>query len=465
MTDRYSQEPRPLLLTAKPLRRAVSGRTMSGLLRLWIPLALSWVLMTAGMPVVTAVLARMREPDLQLASLGISHSVTMAVQSPVIALLTASVALAKDRTSLRLLKRFTVVQVVLCTLIMAVLAYRPTFDLVIVDLMGTPPEVARLVRPSLLAFTLFPAGVAYRRFLQGLIIQRGSTSQVTYGALIRLATTVGLVLLGFRLGRWDGALVAATAMTAGILVEALYTHLVARQSVRLVEENQVSSAIATLTVPNLLQFYWPLAITSMVWLWAPSLINFGLTRAPFPVQSLAVWPVVSAQVVLVSSLGFSLMEVVVAVLKDPRAVVTVRRFSLILCAASLAILYPLAFTPLATSWLQVVAGLNPELTAFAIPALRWSILLPLIAVVQSWFRGLIVAGESTSSIAQATMINVAIMVVVLLMGAAGKWMMGASLAAVALTISRIVEVGWLWRWASPVQRRLGEKARAAGPCT
>jgi hypothetical protein len=169
--------------------------------------------------------------------------------------------------------------------------------------------------------------------------------------------------------------------------------------------------------------------------------------------------VVSGQLFVVRSFGFSLQEVVVALLDRPVAMKTLRRFAAMVGVGSLALLLSIAFTPLAPWWQRSVAGLGEELTVFAVAALRLAALLPLLAVVLNMLRGVIIVGKATGVVAQATVINLAALGVVLLVGARLGLLAGASLAAVALTISQLVESAWLWRAVRSMQQRLREQVQ------
>ncbi len=430
---------------------AVSTRFV---LRFWLPLAVSWVLMTIGTPTMNAIIARMDNAKLQLAALGVGFSLVMAVQSPIVSLLTASVKLVRGRSSYYLLRRFMLGLVIVLMTILVVLGHTPLFDLVVRQLIGAPEEIAVLVRPVLWGFTPYPAAVAYRRFRQGVMIQYGYTRRVTYASITRYATAVGLALLGVMLGKLNGATVAAFSMGTAITLEAVLTHFMSRAAVNQVTNLDDPTDDPPLAMPAVTRFYWPLALTSMVWLWAPSLVNLGLARAPRPVDSLAAWPVVNGQISFFSSFGFSFLEVVVALYHDRRSIITLRRFALVMSIGALALLLLIAYTPLAPLWQQKIAGLSGELVSLAIPALRLAALLPVTAVLLSWLRGIVVTIKKTDVIAQGTGINLTVLLLTLYIGVVGGWLPGASLAAIALTLSRLAEVGWLWRTARPAQRRI-----------
>ena len=428
-------------------RSRSAGLTTSAVLRFWLPLATSWLLMATENLAVNAIIARTAEAKLQLAALGIAFSLALAVESPIISLLTASNALARDRQSFRLLRRFTLGLNAAVTTGMLLLGLTPLFNLAVVQLIGAPAEVAVKVRPVLWALTLWPAAIGFRRFHQGLMIRHGYTRQIGYGTAIRLFTAVGVSLAGLAWGKLDGATVGGLALGASSIAESVYVWYVAQPVVQKIKRTDTLAESPPLALRDLLRFYAPLALTSAIMLSTTPLINSGLARSPYPIESLAVWPVVSGQLFAVRSFGLSLQEVVVALLDSPAALKTLRRFATMVGVGSLALLLTIAFTPLAPWWQQRIAGLSEELTVFAVAALRLAALLPVLAVVVNMLRGIVVTGQATSVIAQATMLNLFALVTVLLVGANLGLLPGVSLAIVAMTVSQLAESAWLWNGA------------------
>ncbi len=428
-------------------RSRSAGLTTSAVFRFWLPLATSWLLMATETVSVNAIIARAAEAKLQLAALGVAVSLALAVESPLISLLTASNALARDRQSYRLLHRFTLGLNATVTAVMLLLGFTPLFDFAVVQLIGAPADIAVKVRPVLWAMTLWPAAIGFRRFHQGLMIRHGHTRQIGYGTAIRLFTGVGISLAGLAWGKLDGATVGGLALGASSIAESAYVWYVAQPAVQKIKRTAPLADGIPLTLGDLLRFYAPLALTSAITLSATPIINSGLSRSPYPIESLAAWPVVSGQLFALRSFGLSLQEVVVALLDSPAAMKTLRRFATMVGIGALALLLAIAYTPLAPLWQQRIAGLSEELTVFAVAGLRLAALLPVLAVVVSMLRGIVVTGKATSVIAQATVLNLLALASVLLIGGKLGLLPGVSLAAVALTVSQLVESAWLWRGA------------------
>ncbi len=81
--------------------------TQRRILRLWLPLAAMWLLMSLEQPTLSAVIARLPEPKLNLAAYGLTFAMALIIESPVIMFLTLGTALARSRQAYRMLMRFT----------------------------------------------------------------------------------------------------------------------------------------------------------------------------------------------------------------------------------------------------------------------------------------------------------------------------------------------------------------------
>jgi hypothetical protein len=93
-----------------PSPQVQSPLPLARILRTWWPLAASWLLMGAELPALSAVVARLPNPEINLAAYGgIVFPLALIIESPIIMLLAASTALSKDLDSYQKIRRFTMV--------------------------------------------------------------------------------------------------------------------------------------------------------------------------------------------------------------------------------------------------------------------------------------------------------------------------------------------------------------------
>lgn len=430
----------------------------------WWPLAASWLLMGAELPALSAVVARLANPDVNLAAYsGIVFPLALLVESPIIMLLAASTALSKDWASYLKLRRFMLVTGAALTALHALVAFTPLYYFVVGTLMGAKAEIVEPGRIGLMLLTPWTFSIAYRRFNQGVLIRCGHSQTVGVGTVVRLSADLLVLLVGYTIGSLPGIVVAAGAVACGVMSEALYVGWVVRPVLR----NELRAAPALeepLTLAGFLRFYIPLAMTSLLTLISQPIGSAALNRMPLAVESLAVWLVVSSFVFMFRSLGVAYNEVVVALLDEPRSSPSLRRFTNWLALATSLGLLIIAATPLSDLWFARVIGLRPELAALGRQGLWLAIPMPALAVWQSWYQGAILHGRRTRGITEAVIIYLAVIAVLLWMGVMWGRVTGLYISIAAMTFSMAVQTAWLWWRSRPViavvqQRDAQEAAR------
>lgn len=443
-------------MSRTPRRSRGPGRTLSvvtkpplSLARVfasWWPLAASWAFMGVEMPLVSAVMARLADPEIHLAAYGgVVFPVALIIEAPIIMLLAASTALGRDPQSYRLMHRFMMVAGGLLTIVHAIFAFTPAFDTVLVPLLGPPEAVIEPARIGLMIMLPWTWTIAYRRFHQGLLIRFGHPGAVGVGTAVRLATVTTVALTGLAIGSVPGVVVATLAIAAGVSAEALYTGLRTRPVVRGPLAVAVDSG-STLSWRGFVDFYVPLALTSLLLLLVQPIGAAAIGRMPAALASLAAWPVVNGLVFLFRSMGYAYNEVVVALMDEPGAEAALQRFTVLLAVGSLAATVAIATTPLATLWFGVVSGLPPALVDLARHAFWFGLAWAPLDVVRNYLQGRLVHARRTRGISESVAVFLVVSTALLTVGVALQQGEGLVLAMVAFVTGTIAQIGWLlWR--------------------
>ena len=397
-------------------------------------------MMASEGPFLAAIIARLPDPKFNLAAHGVALAFAILVEAPVIMIMSASTALVSDATSFKKLRNFTFGLNAIVTAGMVVLLLPPVFDFVIRRLIGLPDEIANLTYVALLIFLPWPAAIGYRRFFQGLLIRAGLTRLVAYGTVIRLSvmTTTGIGLYTFF--ALPGAYVGAAALSVGVCCEAVASRWMARRTVQTLLTTETPIALATepLGYRRIAQFYYPLALTSLIGLAVHPMLTFFMGRAPFPIESLAVFPVVHALSFMFRALGLSYQEVAITLLgKENEHAPELGRFALGLGLAASGGLAAIAFTPLATIWFEKLSALAPDLAAFAIVPTRIIALIPLLSVLLSYQRAILVNGHHTGPITGATVVEVAGIAIGFVVLSTQLQLVGVTAAMIAFVAGRL----------------------------
>jgi hypothetical protein len=390
-------------------------------------------------PFLAAVIARLADPKFNLAAHGVSVAFAILVEAPVIMIMSASTALVEDAPTFYKLRNFTYAINGVITAVMVAVLIPPVFWFIMQDLIGLPREVGHLTYGALVILLPWPAAIGYRRFFQGLLIRANLTRRVAYGTVIRLSVMASTGIILYVVFAPPGAYVGAAALSAGVCAEALASRMMVRSTVRKLLQNpgEGTGDATPLGYGRIAHFYYPLALTSILGLAVYPMVTFFMGRAPSPVESLAVFPVVNALSFIFRAMGLSYQEVAITLIgKKYEHVKELGRFAVGLGITSSVALALIGFTPLAEVWFGTVSGLSPELTAFAIAPTRIMALIPILSVLLSFERAILVKGQFTRPITAATVIEVVGIAVGFVAMSQGFGVVGVTAAAVGFILGR-----------------------------
>lgn len=426
-----------------------SELTFGLIFKTWWPLALSWMMMSVESPLLSAVIARLPDARLNLAAIGgVVQPIRMLIMSPVVMLLSASVALSKDWDSFRKLYRFMMILSASLTGLVALVAFTPLFYVVAGDILGTPSELHQIARWGLMVSVPVGWGVAYRRFHQGVLIRNGFSNAIMVGTLIRISGYALMLLVGYLIHTIPGTVVEATALVTGIWGEAIYTGIRVRPVVRY--RVKTAPPAEPLTWKAFFSFYIPLVFTSLLnMVWSP-VSSAAISRMPRAIDSLAVLPVVNGLTSLFRSFGMALNEVVVAMLDRPRASERLSRFARYVAIGTSGLFALMVFTPLSGVWFEKISGLAPDLAQLAKSAVWIAVPLPALSVIRSWSQGILLFGRKTRGISEAIVISLVTLVAVLWGGVTLGTVTGAYVGVTGLMMANLTQALWLFYRGRPV---------------
>lgn len=381
--------------------------SLKTIFRLWLPLAISFELMMLEGPAIQGALGRLPFAQHNLAAMGLTMSLALLIESPVIMLLATAIALVKDRDSYLALRRFTLLLCAGCTLLAAAVAFTPLYDVVTLQVMGQPVGIAARARPALQILLFWTAAIGWRRFYQGVLVSQGQTRLVSYGTAVRLTAAVTTVLSLAAWGHLPGVQVGACALMAAVLAEAAMTTRFALPLVRR-EVLPRLTASPPLTQPRIWRFHAPLAATTLLTLLAQPLTSAFLARLPDPHATLAAWPVASMALLVIRGWGLALQEITVAQANDAQATPALNRFALWVGGISSGVTLLLVSTPLLDLYFRLILHLPAALRPYAWLGVALSVPLPLFTALGAWARGLRVAQGDSRAAYRGMVVNLGV---------------------------------------------------------
>jgi Na+-driven multidrug efflux pump len=240
-----------------------------------------------------------------------------------------------------------------------------------------------------------------------------------------------------------GVVVGASALSTAVICEAIASRLMVKKFlIRL--KSQVGETQSELTIKEIIKFYYPLALTSLLTLGIQPFVTFFIGQSRMPLESFAVMPVVTSFVFIFRGLGLSFQEVVVALIGDNMAGFDqLKKFAIKLAMFAAGTLMLIAFTPLAEIWFRDVSGLSDSLTEFAKLPLMIMSFFPALTVLISFQRAVLVKANETKQITYGTAIEFVGIIIVVAICIKFFSLVGAVAATIAFVIGRMAACGYL----------------------
>lgn len=421
---------------------------MRSLLRQFLPLSLSDTIMILTIPIIVAGVSRLPDQEIHLAAFGVAQSMAILIESPIIMLLHASTALSRDPVAFKVLRRFMIGISLLLTIIYALLAFTPLYDLIFRGWLGQPDAVADSGRLAFQVMLLWPAAIGWRRFYQGFLIMRKRSGAIAMAALYRLGslTVMVIILVGLRL---PGALVGGIGLAVSVLVEAVAVTYYAHRELRAHVWEEAVPTNPHRMAPMII-WYAPLALTAfLIWVSKPA-ISGGIARAAEANLSLAAWPAAWMLVALIGNTIRMVQQLVITQATSPENYRVLSRFTWMAGLFSSSILALVGFTPVGSTLLINVTGLAPRLAAVAIPAIQVAALYPLGIALQNHMQGLLIRGGRTGAVNLSALLGSGILFLAMLAGVAMGWV-GTVVGGVATMVGLCVEIIVLY-WLTITER-------------
>ncbi|MFO8043122.1 MAG: hypothetical protein R6U25_07970 [Alkalispirochaeta sp.] len=419
--------------------------TLKILFAFWLPLAVMWIIMGIEQPSLNGIIARLPNAAVHLAAFEVAFGLALVIESPIIQMLSAATALVLGKRSYRSMIRFMHVWAVGLTLLHVVASRGVVFTWITGSVLGVPADVRG---PAQTVFTIlipFAAMVGYRRLWQGALIRAGKTKLVARTMIIRLIATIGGLASGLVWHRvapetaLPGHVVGAYSLMLGIVVGAAAAWWYFRKEVF----HDLSQGPQDVVKPprELVAFYIPLSLTSVMTLVSRPILAFGISRSVQPFLSLAAWPVVQSLLFLFTSIALSYQEAVVAKMGEARENEEVlRRFGLLLGGVLTILFFILGYTGGSALWFDHVAGLGPELIELARPAMMILVLMPFLVTGRSYFSGILVSRDRTDLLGLSVAANTVTLVTLVMLLPRVTEIAGTSVAAIAFASANVAQL-------------------------
>ena len=434
----------------------------------WFPLALSWLMMGIELPLLSAIVARLANPEINLGAYGgVVFPLSLLIEAPIIMLLTASTKLSRDLASYRKLWRFMMLAGGGLSALHLFVAVTPLFDWLVGGLLGVEGDILEASRLGMIIMTPWTWAIAHRRFNQGVLIRFGHSKAVGWGTLVRLIADIVVLFTCYALAksfdsRLLGIIAATSAVSAGVLAEAVYAAWMVRPIVRDVLPGERSTE-PPLDRKRFLSFYVPLALSPLLGLAAQPILTAGISRMPSPLESLAILPALNGFTFLFRCVSLAFLEVVVALVERPGGYTALRGFAWRAALSLFCLQLAIVASPLANGWFGTVSGLEAPLAKLASQAVWAALAFPAIGFANNLCQGVLVHAHKTRAVTESVAVFLVVTIAGLTIGAHGDWLPGAVFGFMVYALGQAAQFGSLFIRSRADRRALGQVANVTRP--
>lgn len=384
---------------------------------------------------ITSAISRLPDVLNQLAAFGFSFAIALLIEGPVIHMLSAGTAITNSVASYKKLLSIQRFLAIATTLIHIFLSITPVFRFMAINVMSLPPELFTPAHQAFVVLIPWSATIGYRRLWQGVMIKHGRSKYVPIVMYIRIGLAAFVLTLGIIFQPVGGALLGGITLSIGVISGMISAYIFAKPCLDALPKTDESD----ISKNQMVAFYVPLAITSMINLGVRPLLNIGIVRGTHAVESLALWPVVLAYLFLYTSLSQSLQEIVIAEYKNENLKVIKSFVNTVATVIAGAYLLIYLISPLWKIWFVNISNVPTELLIYLPISLGMFIIMPVVSAKISWFRAILVAERETTSLTYAVFVNIGTLLLIIFVVPLIVEIPGVYLAGIAYLFSYLFE--------------------------
>ena len=374
-----------------------SRLTLKEISLFFFPLLLNVQLMSVSHTIINGALARLEDYVTALAGMSLAMVIHLFVASPSYQNHTVTIAMVRGRKSLRSVLIFVGLVASYVAVMLFLIAYSPLGDLVLLKLLGAPPEVANAARQALHILVLLPFFTGFRGFFQGLIIQARRTSLVSLATGVRVGALFGYLAIG---RHWfAGAQLGAFALVGCVITETIVIGIFAWRVHLPLERGEKEKSTA-----EILRYSFPLAYSSCLQQTIPLLITSIIGRLADGPLALAAFGVIRGFLFLLAGPMRNLQQAYLTLVKNAADYRMLVRFNLFV-ATGMGLLVLLTAGPLDQLILGRLLGVAPDLRTYLRPALAACAFFPILYGASNLLRGWFAGAHITGQLGRSTLLK------------------------------------------------------------
>lgn len=409
--------------------------TLTDILRFYIPLAATSVLMMVTHSVISGAVARTFQPAIALAAYSAAYSVGQVFESSCYAMHRMALTFVRGRQSFRTTGRVALAMLAILISGYVLVAWTPLSRTVFQGILGLSDAVYAASVPALRVFILWPLASATRSIYQSLITLGKRTYWLTINMAIRV--TGMLVVASTTPAIMPGGPVGSVILSAGISIEAILAFVVATKFIPPLSGEP--DDVPVLRPQHIVKFMLPLAAAAIIQTLAKPVVTASLSRMARPEVALAGFQVASSFSYIFVAVTYSIYHAVVIFVKDRASFKKLRAFILGMGGLASVLLLVSSLPPFGSFIFSSIIGAPPDISLESVRTLSFLALTPIALACAEFFSGILMLHRHSEYVTAAKVSNVAVTSACVLLMARAFPAMGGAAASLATAIGGAVE--------------------------
>lgn len=377
---------------------------LAGILRFYLPLAATSILMMVTHSLVSGAMARTLTPAIALAAYSAAYSVGQVLESPCYAMQKMVLTFSRGRRSFRTTALVVAWVLSVIVAVYVLVAWSPLSPVIFKNLLGLGEAVLAQARVNLKVFLLWPLASAFRSIYQSKVVIGKKTYWLTVNMVLRVVLMFVLAALLPRV--MPQGPVGAVILMAGLSLEATLAFVVSRKFTPPLAEDDPD--LPDVRPSHVLAFMIPLGLAASVQTLARPVVTAALSRTIHPETTLAGYQVASSFSYIFVAATYNIYHVIVVFVKDRPSFRRVRDFVLAVGVIASSMLLIASLPGPGSFVFGTVIGAPHDISQEAVRTLLVLVVTPLLLACAEFFDGVLMLHRHSGLVTAAKICNVAV---------------------------------------------------------
>jgi hypothetical protein len=415
---------------------------LAGILRFYLPLATTSILMMVTHSLVSGAMARTLNPAVTLAAYSAAYAVGQVLESPCYAMQKMVLTFSRGKRSFTTTALVVVKVLLVIAAVYILVAWSPLSVVVFKNLLGLSEAVLTHARVNLKVFLLWPVGSALRSIYQSKVVIGKRTYWLTVNMVIRVALMFVVAALLPKI--MPQGPVGSVLLMTGLCLEAILALVVSEKFVPPLAEDEAD--LPDVRPSHVLAFMLPLGFAASVQTLARPVVTAALSRTAYPETTLAGYQVASSFSYIFAAVTYNIYHVMVVFVKDRPSFRRVRNFVLAIGVLASSMLLIAGLPGPGSFIFGKVVGAPQDISQEAVRTLIVLAATPFLLACAEFFDGILMLHRHSGLVTAAKMCNVAVTCVTA-MTVARLWpQTGGVAGALAIAGGALVEALFSYRY-------------------